>query len=275
MGSGIAQTAAARGFNVVLYDLGVAPLEKARTAIAWSVDKLHGKRPDTWPESEKVLSRIEFVTEKQAAGTATFVIEAIAEKFSLKANLFEELHRICPKQAIFFTNTSAIPISKLAEASGRPENFCGLHFFSPVPLMQLVEVIRGLDSSEATIASAMQLARDLGKTPVLVEKDVPGFVVNRLLIGMTLEAIRLLESGVASAEDIDQAMKLGCGHKMGPLETADMSGLDIFLHAAEAIYQETANPQYLPPKLLVQMVAQGKLGKKSGDGFLLSSNRDE
>lgn len=196
------------------------------------------------------------------------VIEAIAERFEIKAGLFGELDKICPRDTLFFSNTSAISIGRLAATTGRAAQFCGMHFFSPVPLMKLVEVIRGEQTSDATISRAMELARAWGKSPVEVRRDVPGFIVNRLLIAMAFEAVRLLEGGVASVEDIDAAMKLGCAHRMGPLETMDMSGLDIFLHAGEAIYEETSDPKYQPPELLRKMVSEGRLGRKTGRGFL-------
>lgn len=267
MGSGIAQTLAASGYTLFLYDISEKQLHHAEQGIRWSAGKLHTRKPESCPDAEEVLSRITFSTELKMASEAGIVIEAVAERIEIKSTLFRELHELCDPGTLFYTNTSAIPISRLAGLSGRPDRFCGLHFFSPVPLMQLVEVIRGEQTADFVVETAMQLVRACGKTPVEVRKDVPGFVVNRLLIAMLLEAIRLVESGVASVEDVDMAMKLGCGHKMGPLETADMSGLDVFLHAAEAIYQESGDEQYRPPEYLKEKVRMGFLGRKSGQGF--------
>lgn len=267
MGSGIAQTLAASGKPVLLYDISSTQLERAEQGIRWSVEKLHARKPELWPSPEELTSRITLTTDLEQVREVEMVIEAVAERLEIKAALFAELHKSCSPETLFYSNTSAIPITKLAELSGRADRFCGLHFFSPVPLMQLVEVIRGEQTADYVVQRAMQLARDCGKTPVEVRRDAPGFIVNRLLIAMLMEAIRLVERGVASVTDVDTAMKLGCAHKMGPLETADMSGLDVFLHAAEAIFQETGEEQYRPPELLRKKVRQGQLGRKSGQGF--------
>lgn len=268
MGSGIAQTIAACGNAVAVYDLSKERLEKSRQEILWSVDKIHSKDPSLCPDSKAVIEKITFTTELEIAKHAEVVIEAVVEHFETKVDLFCKLEGICPSKTLFFSNTSAIPIGRLAVVLRQPSRICGMHFFAPVPLMKLVEVIRADETSDATAMKAMELAAAWGKSPVLVRRDAPGFIVNRLLIVMAFEAIRMLEAGVATAADIDQAMKLGCSHRMGPLETMDLSGLDIFLDAGETIYQETSDPKFQPPPLLRQMVKEGRLGRKSGRGFL-------
>lgn len=272
MGSGIAQTLAAHGYMLILYDISDTQLKHAEQRIRWSAEKLHARQPESWPGVEELLSRITFAMDLTQGADAEIVIEAVAERLEIKGELFQKLHRLCNSKTLFYTNTSAIPISELAGLSGRPDRFCGLHFFSPVPLMRLVEVIRGEQTADFVVEAARQLARNCGKTPVEVQKDVAGFVVNRLFIAMLLEAIRMVESGVASVADVDTAMKLGCGHKMGPLETADMSGLDVFLHATEAIYLENGDERYRPPELLKEKVRLGHLGRKSGEGFYPYNN---
>ncbi len=269
MGSGIAQTIAAHGHSLFLYDIAESQLAKARENIRWSVEKLHAKSPELWPDAETVLSRIHFRwdLDRESLRGVKAVIEAVAENLEIKTALFHELDRVCPQQTWFFSNTSAIPITRMARSSGRPMRFCGMHFFSPVPLMKLVEVIRGEDTLDEAVELACEWARSWGKTPVRVLKDTPGFIVNRLLIGMTLEAIRLVEEGIASVEDVDLAMKLGCGHRMGPLETADMAGLDVYAHAAQAIHTETGDSHFELPDLLRHKVIKGNLGRKTGKGF--------
>jgi len=269
MGHGIAQTAAVAGCNVQLYDLNREALQGALERIRWSLEKFRQKQPAPSPDPEEVLARISLAEELESASRVAFVIEAIAENAARKEDLFRCLHAISPKETVFCSNTSAIPISKLGAASGRPDRFCGMHFFSPVPLMSLVEVIRGTHASDQTVLRVMQLARDFKKEPIEVHRDVPGFIVNRLLLASVLEAIRLLEAGVADAPTIDKAMRLGCGHKMGPLEVADMAGLDVILNAVDAINEATLDAKYEAPLLLRKLVQAGHLGRKSGRGFYL------
>lgn len=267
MGCGIAQTAASAGCPVVLYDLQRPIIEKALQAIRWSLEKLKAKNPETAPDPEAVLDLIRPVDSLDEAANADFVVEAIAENAAWKEELFSRLDSVSLEETVFCTNTSAIPISRLAAVTKRPDRFCGMHFFAPVPLMKLVEVIRGIDTSDATIARVTELAHLFGKEPVEVKRDLAGFIVNRVLIAASLEAVRLLEAGAADAASIDQAMRTGCGYKMGPLETMDLSGLDVFLHAANAIFEDTGDAKYKAPALLSRLVAAGHLGRKTGRGF--------
>jgi len=266
MGHGIAQVAATNHVNVTLCDISEDLVQKAVSNIRWSLEKFHDKGRIT-EAPDVILKRITPTIHLHDAGRAQLVIEAIPEREQLKRDFFKQLDDICGEATIFASNTSAIPISNLAAATSRPDRFIGLHFFSPVPLMRLVEVIRGVQTSEATIAAVTAFAQRLQKDPVLVERDVAGFLANRIALPAYVEAIRLLESGVASAEAIDQAMRLGFGWKMGPLETCDLTGLDVMLHAAEAIYIDTGDPKYMPPMLLKRLVAAGCLGRKTGRGF--------
>lgn len=266
MGSGIAQVAAAAGITVTLYDVSEAPLRTALEKMRWSLEKLHSKGIVS-ESADVVLARVTTTTELAAAASAEWVIEAVPERESLKHDLFARLDEICPLNVVFTSNTSAIPITKLAAATRRAEQFCGMHFFNPVPMMTLVEVIRGECTSGATLDRAMAFARQLGKEPVLVKCDCAGFIVNRILGAAMGEAMRMIEAGVADAADVDKAMRLGCAWKMGPLETADLAGLDVVLNMFEAMQQDEVNPVLAPPDLLKRLVADGRLGRKSGAGI--------
>lgn len=267
MGHGIAQAAASANCIVYLYDLKEELAAKGIERIAQSLEKLKVKFPDSVGDPAHILSRLYPTASLDDASNASLVIEAIAENFALKADLFSRLDKVSPKETVFCSNTSAIPISQLAAATTRPDRFCGMHFFSPVVLMKLVEVVRGIGTSDETVLRVMNLARKLGKEPVEVKRDIAGFIVNRILIAAILEAVRVVESGTAEAPAIDHAMRLGCGHKMGPLETADMAGLDVVFNAANAIYEDTGDVKYKPPTLLARLVAAGHYGRKSGRGF--------
>lgn len=266
MGHGIAQVAATNHLNVTLYDISDDVLQKSLEAIRWSLAKFHEKGRIT-EAPETVMRRIRTTADLRDAADAHLVIEAIPEREGLKRDLFGALEPVCGADTVFASNTSAIPISNLAAATARADRFVGLHFFSPVPLMRLVEVIRGVATSDATVQAVLPFVEQLGKEPVLVKRDVAGFLMNRIGIAAILEAIALLERGVGDADAIDKGMRLGFGWKMGPLETVDMTGLDVILHAAEAIYEDTGDPKYMPPMLLKRLVASGRLGRKSGRGF--------
>lgn len=266
MGHGIAQVAATHHVQVTLCDINEEVLAKAVENVRWSLTKFHEKgrvteAPDT------IAQRITPTTDLNAAAGAQLVIEAVPEVEQIKCDLFGRLDAACPPGVLFASNTSAIPISNLAAATERADRFVGLHFFSPVPLMRLVEVIRGVRTSDATVAAVLPFVEKLEKDAVLVKRDVAGFLMNRIGIAAMIEAVALLESGVGEAEAIDRGMRLGFGWKMGPLETMDMTGLDVILHAAEAIYADTGDAKYMPPMLLKRLVASGCLGRKSGRGF--------
>jgi 3-hydroxybutyryl-CoA dehydrogenase len=198
---------------------------------------------------------------------ADIVVEAVFEKIEVKQEIFRALDKIVKDEAVLASNTSAIPITKIAAVTGRPERVVGTHFFSPVPMMRLCELVRGLKTSDETLARARQFAEDVGKTCVVVNRDVAGFVTTRLITALVVEAAKLYESGVATAEDIDTACKLGFGHAMGPLATADLTGVDILLHAAENIYAESQDEKFAVPELMRRMVDAGDIGRKSGEGF--------
>jgi 3-hydroxybutyryl-CoA dehydrogenase len=266
MGGGIAQVAAAAGLQVTLYDVADSALCKSLETIRWSLGKLHSKGLLAEPV-ETVLRRVRTATDLSAAARAQLVIEAVPERESIKREVFAKLDKICPALTLFASNTSAIPISSLAAATEREDRFCGLHFFNPVPMLALVEVVRGQGTSEATIQTAMSFVRRLGKEPVLVRRDVTGFIVNRILGAAMGEAMRLAESGLADAADIDKAMRLGCAWKMGPLETADLAGLEVVLNMYEAMQQSEPNPVLVPPDALKKLVVAGQLGRKTGHGF--------
>jgi 3-hydroxybutyryl-CoA dehydrogenase len=267
MGAGIAQVAAAAGYDVVLRDVTPEALERGLGSIRSSYAKFVEKGRLEAGDADAALGRITTTTELEAAASADLVVEAVFEKIDVKAEVFRALDRICKDGAVLASNTSAIPITSIAAVTERPEAVVGTHFFSPVPLMKLCEVVRGYKTSEETLAAASEFAQAVGKTVVVVNRDVAGFVTTRLISALAMEAIRLVESGVASAEDVDVACRLGFGHAMGPLETADMTGVDIMLNATSNIYADTQDETFAPPELLRRMVAAGDLGRKSGRGF--------
>lgn len=266
MGHGIAQVVASAGLNVTLYDVSADSLHSAREKMGWSLEKFHAKGK-IQEAPELILQRVKTTNQLTDAATADLIVEAAPEREALKRELFARLDEICLPHVIFASNTSAIPISKLAAATRRPERFCGLHFFNPVPMLSLVEVVRGSLTNDETIEAAMSFVRRIGKEPVLVKRDQAGFIVNRILGAAMGEAMRLIESGQADAADIDKAMRLGCAWKMGPLETADLAGLDVVLNMYEAMQQDEPDPVLAPPESLKELVAEGNLGRKSGRGF--------
>lgn len=266
MGNGIAQVFAASGYKVKLRDVGQPQLERAISTIQKSLGKFVEKGKMEVQDSEAALGRIETTTELSDLSGCDLVIEAIFENFDAKAVAFKELDSLLGRSAILASNTSSIDITKLAAVTGRPDRFIGMHFFNPVPLMSLVEVIRGIQTSDETYETIRSLAERLGKTPVEV-RDYPGFVSNRVLMPMINEAIFALYEGVASKEDIDTVMKLGMNHPMGPLTLADFIGLDVCLDILHVLYDGFKDSKYRPCPLLVKMVQAGRLGRKTGEGF--------
>ncbi|MCX9191891.1 3-hydroxybutyryl-CoA dehydrogenase [Carbonactinospora thermoautotrophica] len=267
MGSGIAQVAAQAGYEVTLRDVTDEALDRGLASIKASYDKFVAKEKMTAQDASAALERITPTTDLDAAADADIVVEAVFEKLEVKHEVFTVLDKICKETAILATNTSAIPITQIAAVTSRPEQVVGTHFFSPVPLMKLCELVRGYKTSDETLARAREFAENLGKTCIVVNRDVAGFVTTRLITALVIEAVKLVESGVATAEDIDTACKLGFGHAMGPLATTDLTGVDILRNAALNIYTDTQDPKFFPPELLSRMVSAGDLGRKSGRGF--------
>ena len=266
MGNGIAQACAVVGLGVVMVDVAEAAVLRGLSTITGSLDRLLKKDKISKADKDAAIGRIRGTTSYDDLAGADLLIEAATEDESLKLRILKQVDAIAKSTAILATNTSSISITKLAASTGRAERFVGLHFFNPVPMMALVEVIRGLQTSDATVEAAAAFARQLGKTPIVVQNG-PGFVVNRLLCPMLNEAVLVLQDGLASPEDIDAGMKLGCNHPVGPLALADMIGLDVLLAVMEVLYREFNDPKYRPALLLKEMVAAGRLGRKSGRGF--------
>jgi 3-hydroxybutyryl-CoA dehydrogenase len=260
MGSGIAQVVAASGRRVSLYDSAPGALERGLASMRSSLEKLAAKGG---ADPDETLARVEAAAELVPAD---LMIEAVVEAPSVKEEVFRRADAVLPPQAILASNTSSIPITSLGAVTARPEHVIGMHFFNPVPLMALVEVIRGLETSDATAAAIAELARELGKTPAEV-RDFPGFVANRILMPLVNEAAYALMEGVAEAEAIDAVAKLGLNHPMGPLALADLIGLDTCVAIMDVLYQGLGDPKYAPCPLLRQYVQAGRLGRKSGRGF--------
>jgi 3-hydroxybutyryl-CoA dehydrogenase len=267
MGSGIAQVAAHAGYEVVLRDTTSEALDRALSGIAASQNRFIAKNVISADDAEAARARISTTTELADAAGAEFVVEAVFEKLEVKQQVFRELDAIVDDNTVLATNTTAIPITQIASVVSAPERVVGTHFFSPVPMMKLCELVRGLRTSDDTLRRAREFAESLGKTCVVVERDVAGFVTSRLLVALLNEAVAIVDAGVATAADVDVACQLGFGHTMGPLATLDLTGLDVILHAAENIYAATRDEKFAPPELLSRMVAAGRLGRKSGEGF--------
>lgn len=267
MGSGIAQVAAATGWEVVLRDVNQGALHRGTASIRASLDRFVAKGRMTESDADAALARITATTDLDAAASADIVVEAVFESLSVKLEVFALLDKVCRDGAVLGTNTSAIPITQIAAATVRPEDVVGMHFFSPVPMMKLCELVRGFRTSDATLDAARSFAEEVGKTCIVVNRDVAGFVTTRLISALAVEAVQLVESGVATAEDIDTACRLGFGHTMGPLATVDLTGVDVMCHATMNVYTDTQDAKFFPPELLTRMVTAGDHGRKTGRGF--------
>jgi 3-hydroxybutyryl-CoA dehydrogenase len=269
MGNGIAHVFAQSGFHVNLVDISEAALEKAINTISGNLDRQIKKEVITEADKASTLSRLQTHTNLQVgAANADLVVEAATENIDLKLNIFRDIDAVCPDHTILASNTSSISITRIAAATKRPEKVIGMHFMNPVPVMKLIEVIRGYATTDEVTRTIMDLSRQLGKIPVEVN-DYPGFVANRILMPMINEAIYTLYEGVSGVEGIDTVMKLGMAHPMGPLQLADFIGLDVCLAILRVLHDGFGNPKYAPCPLLVNMVTAGKLGAKSGEGFYL------
>jgi 3-hydroxybutyryl-CoA dehydrogenase len=266
MGNGIAQAFAVAGIPVTMTDIGQAQLDRGLKTIDGSLERLVKKDRMSAADKAAAMGRVETSTGLEALASTDLVIEAATERLDLKLDLFGRIDALAKDGALIATNTSSISVTRLAAATGRPDRVIGMHFFNPVPVMQLVELIKGLQTSEATYAAVEAIAKRIGKTPVKV-KNSPGFVVNRLLCPMINEAIFALGEGLATPAEIDEAMKLGCNHPIGPLALCDLIGLDVELAVLNVLFEGFKDPKYRPAPLLVEMVEAGYLGRKTGRGF--------
>jgi len=266
MGNGIAQACAVAGLDVVMVDISDAAVQKGIATVAGSLDRLIAKEKISEADKATALARIHVTTAYDDLKKTDIVIEAATENYDLKVKILKQIDSVVGPDVIVASNTSSISITKLAAVTSRAERFIGMHFFNPVPVMALVELIRGLQTSDVTHADVEALARELGKYPITV-RNSPGFVVNRILCPMINEAFCVLGEGLATPEEIDEGMKLGCNHPIGPLALADMIGLDTMLAVMEVLYMEFADPKYRPAMLLREMVAAGYLGRKAGRGI--------
>jgi 3-hydroxybutyryl-CoA dehydrogenase len=267
MGSGIAQVAAQAGWDVTMRDVTDAAVARGVDGIRASLSRFAQKGKIAEADVDAALGRIITTTDLDAVADADIVVEAVFEKIEIKHEVFRTLDQICKDGAILATNTSAIPVTQIAAVTARPEAVVGTHFFSPVPMMKLCELVRGFKTSDETLAAARTFAEGIGKTCIVVNRDIAGFVTTRLIAALVVEAVKLVESGVVSPADLDVACQLGFGHAMGPLATTDLTGVDVLLHAAKNIYTDTADEKFFAPELLQRMVTAGDLGRKTGKGF--------
>jgi 3-hydroxybutyryl-CoA dehydrogenase len=266
MGSGIAESAASAGIDVTVFEPEQAPLDRSRGRLAQSVERGVSRGKLSADEAEGLVARIAYTSEIADLDGVDAVLEAVTEDPRLKGRLFHSLDEQLPDARFLASNTSSIPIAEIASWTQRPERVVGLHFFSPVPVMKLVEVVVALDTAEETVACAEQFASAIGKQPIRT-KDRSGFIVNMLLVPYLMAAVRMYEDGFASREDIDHGMQLGCGHPMGPLTLCDFIGLDVLYAVCDSLYEEFKRPEYAPPPLLKRMVVSGHHGRKAGQGF--------
>ncbi|RED38528.1 3-hydroxybutyryl-CoA dehydrogenase [Winogradskyella eximia] len=267
MGNGIAHTFAQSGFNVQLIDISEASLKRGMDTISRNLDRMVAKEKISEADKSETLGNIKtFTSTEEGVKNADLVVEAATENIDLKLKIFKQLDEVCGENTILSTNTSSISITQIAALTSRPEKVIGMHFMNPVPIMKLVEIIRGYSTSDEVTSTIMELSKTLGKVPTEVN-DYPGFVANRILMPMINESIETLYNGVAGVEEIDTVMKLGMAHPMGPLQLADFIGLDVCLSILNVMYDGFKNPKYAPCPLLVNMVMAGKLGVKSGEGF--------
>ena len=271
MGSGIAQTAITSGYNVVLNDQRQEALERAKMGIENRLQHMVSKGTMSEEDLKACMARLTIDSRMTAAKDADLVVEAIFEDLDAKRSVFETLEKVCKPHTIFASNTSSISLTALGAATKRPERVVGMHFFSPVPKMKLVEVVFGLRTAQDVLDDVQEVGRRMGKTMILA-KDKPGFIVNRALLPMLNEAVEILDEDIGTVEDVDEGMKLGCNHPMGPLELADMIGLDILLQVMQVFYEDLGDTKYRPAHLLRKMVTAGYLGRKSGAGFYLYEN---
>ena len=266
MGAGIAQVAAQAGFTTVVREVEQTLLDRGMARIEGILSKDVGKGKTSAEAKTATLSRLHGTTSFDDLADCDLIIEAIVEKIEAKRDVFTALDALCPPHTIFVSNTSSLTIIEMAAVTQRQDRFAGLHFFNPVPVMKLVEIVRSITTSDETIASLREFVAALGKTAIEA-RDTTGFIVNRLLVPYMLDAVRVLESGVASKEDIDEGMKLGCGHPMGPLALLDFVGVDTTYYIANIMFEEFREPRFAPPSLLRRMVLAGHFGRKSGQGF--------